>query len=204
MFLYIYLPVALTVIAIRVTILTTSVISHFLYVSHVLYFLFVSDTTLVYPQTFVVTSTRLQITAFFVKSLIDFYLRSFYRAQIISPLFILREHVLRVLSTALNIVLLVGQLYDWRYSNVLLLRAGDISPNSGPFNNGLKFFHWNLNSLNAREKVNIPLTESCDSIYHYDLITIFESMLDKSIPNDDIFLFMDFSRNIFQSDHPGE
>ena len=40
-------------------------------------------------------------------------------------------------------------------------------------------------------------------MYHYDLIAISESMLDKSIPNDDIFIH-GFSRNIFWSDHPGE
>ena len=57
--------------------------------------------------------------------------------------------------------------------------------------------------MNAREKVKIPLIESYNSIYHYDLIAISESMLDKSIPNDDIFM-NGFSRNIFRSDNPGE
>ena len=100
-------------------------------------------------------------------------------------------------------ILLVRQLYYWSCSNILLLRAGDISPNPGPFKNGLRFFHWNLNSLDAREKVKIPLIESYNSIYHYELIAISEAMLDKSIPNDDIFIH-GFSRNIFRSDHPGE
>ena len=52
--------------------------------------------------------------------------------------------VLKVLSDALHIVLsilLVGQLYNWSYSNILLLRVGDISPNPSPFKNGLRFFH---------------------------------------------------------------
>ena len=70
---------------------------------------------------------------------------------------------MRVLSAALHIVLsivLIGEVYDWRYSNVLFLRAGHILPNPGPFKNGLEFFHWKLNSLNAQEEVKIPLIES--------------------------------------------
>ena len=209
-FLYIYLFVALSVIAIPVTILKISVISHFSssYVGYILYFLFGAQPTTLrnVPKTFVVTLTHLQMTAFFVKSLMDLFLGSFCRAQLTSLLLIHREHFLRVLSDALHIVLailLVGQLYNWSYSNILLLRAGDISPNPGPFKNGLRFFHWNLKSLNAREKVKIPLIESYNSIYHYDLIAISESMLDKSIPNDDIFMH-GFSGNIFRSDNPGE
>ena len=40
-------------------------------------------------------------------------------------------------------------------------------------------------------------------VYHYGLIAISESVLDKSIPNDDIFIH-GFSRNIFRSNHPSE
>ena len=106
-FLCIYLFVALSVIAIPVTILSTSVISHFSYVGYILHFLFGAQPMALpnVPKTFVVTLTHLQMTAFFVKSLIDSFLHSFYCAQFTSLLFIHREYVLRVLSYGLHIVL---------------------------------------------------------------------------------------------------
>ena len=69
--------------------------------------------------------------------------------------------------------------------------------NPGPNrNDGLKFCHWNLNSICARDGVKIPLFEAYNTIYIYDLLAIFESMLISSVENDNIAT-EGFSRNIF-------
>ena len=80
--------------------------------------------------------------------------------------------------------------------------AGDIESNPGPqIDNCLKFFHWNLNSICARNKVKISLIEAYNSLHRFDVIAISESMLDSSVSNDDIFI-EGLSREIFRSDHP--
>ena len=66
----------------------------------------------------------------------------------------------------------------------LLLLCGDIHTNPGPRDNrSLKFFHWNLNSLSARGRIKIPLIETYDSLYKYDIITISGTMLDDFAKN---------------------
>ena len=84
----------------------------------------------------------------------------------------------------------------------LLLLCGDIHTNPGPRDNrSLKFFHWNLNSLSARGRIKIPLIETYDSLYKYDIITISETMLDHSVSNNEISID-GFSKEIYRSDHP--
>ena len=83
-----------------------------------------------------------------------------------------------------------------------LFLCGDIHPNPGPRDTrSLKFFHWNLNSLSARGRIKIPLIETYDSLYKYDITTISETMLDHSVTNDDISID-GFSKEIYRSDHP--
>ena len=78
----------------------------------------------------------------------------------------------------------------------------EIHPNPGPRDNrSLKFFHWNLNSLPTRGRIKIPLIETYDSPYKYDVITISETMLDHSVINDDISID-GFSKEIYSSDYP--
>ena len=80
--------------------------------------------------------------------------------------------------------------------------AGDIESNPGPqIDNCLKFFHWNLNSICARNKVKISLIEAYNSLHRFDVIAVSESMLDSSVSNVDIFID-GFSREIYRSDHP--
>ena len=88
------------------------------------------------------------------------------------------------------------------YIRALTLLAGDIESNPGPqINNCLKFFHWNLNSICARESIKIPLMEVYNSLHHFDVMALSETMLDKSVKNDDIFI-QGLSREIYRSDHP--
>lgn len=84
----------------------------------------------------------------------------------------------------------------------LLLFAGDIETNPGPHtDNCLKFFHWNLNSICARDNIKISLIEAYNSIHRFDVIAISESMLNSSISNEDIFI-EGFSKEIYRNDHP--
>ena len=55
-------------------------------------------------------------------------------------------------------------------------------------NKCLKFFHWNLNSICARDKIKIPLIETYDTLYKYGIIAISESMLDQMVNNDEIHI----------------
>ena len=76
-----------------------------------------------------------------------------------------------------------------------------IVPNPGPFINSLKFCHWNLNSICARDKIEIPLIEAHSSFFHYDLIALSETNLNETIHNEEI-LIEGFSKEIFHNDHP--
>ena len=86
--------------------------------------------------------------------------------------------------------------------HILLLLSGDAHQNPGPqINKCLEFFHWNLKSLCARDRIKIPLIETYDALHKFDIIAISESMLDKSIKNDEIYI-EGFSKDVFRSDHP--
>ena len=86
--------------------------------------------------------------------------------------------------------------------NLLLLLSGDIHKNPGPITRkDLKFFHWNLNSLCARDGIKKQLIEVYDAVHKYDVIAVSESMLDSTIKNDDISI-EGFSKDIYRSDHP--
>ena len=93
----------------------------------------------------------------------------------------------------------IGQILS---SRLLLLCAGDVELNPGPISRNLfSFFHWNLNSICARENVQIPLIEAYNSVHRFDVLAISESMLDSSISNNDISS-EGFSKEIFRNDHP--
>ena len=81
--------------------------------------------------------------------------------------------------------------------------AGDIELNPGPpTNRGLKFFHWNLNSICARDYAKIPLIEAYNAVHRFDIFAVSETMLDSTISNDDIFI-EGFCKEIYRNDHPG-
>ena len=87
------------------------------------------------------------------------------------------------------------------YSQLLISLSGDIEQNPGPNRNGfLQFCHWNLNSISAREQAKIPIIEAYNSIHHYDIFAISETMLNSTVHNDDIFI-EGFSREIYRSEN---
>ena len=63
------------------------------------------------------------------------------------------------------------------------------------------FFHWNSDSLTARNNTKISLIEAYNSTFNYDLIAVSDTRLNQSIDNEDI-LIEGFSSDIFHSDHP--
>ena len=52
----------------------------------------------------------------------------------------------------------------------------------------LKFFHWSLDSITARDNTKISLIEAYNSVFNYDLIAISDTSLDGSISNKDIHI----------------
>ena len=92
---------------------------------------------------------------------------------------------------------------NYTLSEFLLRLAGDIHPNPGPVKNvnNLSFCHWNLNGINARDGIKIPLIESYNSVMHFDLLALSETFLDTSREDEKLFI-QGFSKEIWRSDHP--
>ena len=61
------------------------------------------------------------------------------------------------------------------------------------------FVVWNLDSLPARDFARIPLTESLQAPYDFDMFGVCESMLTKNISSEDIFI-NDFSPDPLRSE----
>ena len=86
---------------------------------------------------------------------------------------------------------------------ILLIIAG-IEVNPGPVlskKTKLSFAVWNLDSIPARDFARIPLIETFQATYDFDLFGVCESLLDKGITNDDIFI-NDFSPETLRVDKP--
>ncbi len=91
--------------------------------------------------------------------------------------------------------------YIQSFENELRL-CGDIESNPGPEQTKiLNFCHWNLNSICARDKIKLSLLEAYNSIHHFDIIALSETMLDSTIGNDQIII-EGFSYEIYRNDHP--
>ena len=72
--------------------------------------------------------------------------------------------------------------------NILLIMAG-IESNPGPSaTKNLSFAVWNLDSLPARDFARIPLIESFQATYKFDVFGICESALTMNIPNENIVI----------------
>ena len=102
----------------------------------------------------------------------------------------------------LQLEILLDNILVWQAidAKLFLLLAGDIESNPGPNREqGLKFCHWNLNSICARESMKIPQIEAYNTIYHYDILALSETMLNDSVESDNITI-EGFSKNIFRND----
>ena len=84
---------------------------------------------------------------------------------------------------------------------ILLILSGTVEVNPGPhiLKQNLSFAVWNLDSLPARDFARIPLIESLQATYDFDMFGVCESMLTENISNDDIFI-NGFSPGPFRSD----
>ena len=86
----------------------------------------------------------------------------------------------------------------------LLFLSGTVELNPGPVKSkvtNLSFAVWNLDSIPARNYARIPLIETFQSIYNFDIFGICESLLNNDIPNEDIFV-NGFSPEPFRADKP--
>ena len=85
---------------------------------------------------------------------------------------------------------------------LIILLSGEIEINPGPITaNCLKFCYSNLNSVYARGGIRTSLIQAYNSLHHFNILAISETMLDRSIGNDGIYI-EGFSRDILRSDHP--
>ena len=73
----------------------------------------------------------------------------------------------------------------------LLIISGTVEINPGPVitkKTNLSFAVWNLDSIPARDYARIPLIEAFQATHEFDIFGVCESLLNKNIPNDDIFI----------------
>ena len=87
------------------------------------------------------------------------------------------------------------------YQRLLLLLAGDINPNPGPQYGKLKFGHWNLNSLIAREKSKLPLIEALQSVENFDILGLSETFLNDNTDANDLEIH-GFAKDPIRADCP--
>ena len=66
----------------------------------------------------------------------------------------------------------------------------------------LRFCHWNLNGVCARDKIKISLIEAYNSVFHHDIIALSETYLNELSIKDEDIRIEGYSREIFRSDHP--
>ena len=73
---------------------------------------------------------------------------------------------------------------------ILILLSNDINLNPGPHfqNNLFNFMSWNVNSLAKDNFQRVRLIEAHNSIFNYDLISIYEISLDDTVELPDILL----------------
>ena len=84
----------------------------------------------------------------------------------------------------------------------LLITSGSVELNPGPFETKIKnlsFAVWNLDSIPAREYARIPLIETLQSTYNFDIFGVCESSINPHISNENIFI-SDFSPEPFRPD----
>ena len=91
----------------------------------------------------------------------------------------------------------------------MLILSGNVHENPSPTDCNLKFSHWNLDSITARDNTKISLIEAYSSVFNYDLIAICDTRLDRFISNEDNQT-EGFCCDVFRNDHlsdtriPGE
>ena len=82
--------------------------------------------------------------------------------------------VLKLFKITLYLQLLSFLLYHLICSDIIISNLVRSHENPGPNDCNLKFFHWNLDSLTARNNTKISLIEAYNSVFNYDLIAVSE------------------------------
>ena len=163
------------------------------------------DTLVGLLHTYVSLTLYSQATLFFANPLLQFP-----KSRIVSFFKDLSDvrYVLNLLVRlfhGLMILMLVEYLNCTNHapSEFSLKLARDIHPNPGPVKNvkNLSLCHWNLNGINARDGIKIPLLEVYNSLMHFDLFALSETFLDTSVEEEKLFT-QGFSKEIWRSDHP--
>ena len=112
--------------------------------------------------------------------------------------------VLKLFKISLYLQLLSFLLYHLISSDIIksnLVRFGNAYENPGPNDCNLKFFHWNLDSLTARNNTKVSLIEAYNSVFNYDLIAVSDTRLNQSIDSEDMRI-EGFSNKVFCNNHP--
>ena len=160
---------------------------------------------------FVSLTLYVQATVFFLKPLGKFILQIghgyIFRLTKLTRVYILTfkdkfSGILRMVLYCYIILLGISQYFILK--QVIRMRlhlSGNVHPNPGPTSNSLKFCHWNLNGICARDKIKISLIEAYNLVFHYDIIAFSETYCNESVKNEDI-LIKGFSKEILHSDHP--
>ena len=97
--------------------------------------------------------------------------------------------VLKLFKISLYLQLLSFLLYHLISSDIIksnLVRSGNVHENPGPNDCNLKFFHWNLDSLTARNNTKISLIKAYNSVFNYDLIAVSDTRLNQCIDCEDL------------------
>jgi len=108
---------------------------------------------------------------------------------------------LQVLSQSLSIGM-KNLIFFLIVLHILLIVSGTVEINPGPDRtkkSNFSFAVWNLDSIPARNFARIPLIETFQATYDFDLFGVCESLLDKNILNEDIFI-NGFSPDPFRAD----
>ena len=66
---------------------------------------------------------------------------------------------------------------------LLLLKSGDFESNPGPKKSSvIKFWHWNLNGLDAHDFLKVFLIDAFITTHNFDIICLSETFLDAAVP----------------------
>ena len=87
---------------------------------------------------------------------------------------------------------------------ILLFSSGTVEVNAGPDKSkktNLSFAVWILDSIPARDFARIPLIETLQATYDFDIFGVCESFLNNDVSNEDI-LIRGFSPDPFRADKP--
>ena len=95
-----------------------------------------------------------------------------------------------------------GKLNNKHYSQMQLLRSGDVELNPGPkTSSSLSFLHWNINGIAAHDFYKLALIQSHAASHNTDIIFMSETFLDSTTEGNDPKINIP-GYNLLRCDHP--